>query len=275
MLADDTTSITTGGACFTAEAWAERTVFHWQIFFAEDLVAMIVGDRNLCSWDQIVVGVLKMEHIFCEFWQLTGAEIRRTVGHVWRDELGIAVLVGVHIDHERNDRAFETGSQTFVEGETAAGNFCSTVEIENVEVDAEIPVCFWFKIKFAWFAPDAFNAIIVFAAVWNVVGWHVWNADNEITHFFFKGILAFVEDFDLFVDGRNFRHQIVGAFAVALALTNFLALRVALALQLFDLRDDFAMLFICGQKWLHVNFFAATADSLSDAFWFFAHKFDI
>ena len=67
MLADDAAGVTTSGACFATEAWAERTVFHWQIFFAEDLVAMIVGDRNLCSWDQIVVGVLKMEHIFCEF----------------------------------------------------------------------------------------------------------------------------------------------------------------------------------------------------------------
>ena len=111
MLADDAAGVTTSGACFAAEAWAERTIFHRQIFFAEDLVAVVVGDRNLCGWNQIIIGVLKMEHVFCEFWQLTGAEIRRAVGHVWRDELGVAVLIGVHVDHERNDRAFETGSQ--------------------------------------------------------------------------------------------------------------------------------------------------------------------
>ena len=101
------------------------------------------------------------------------------------------MLVGVHVDHERNDRAFEAGSQAFVEGETAAGDFCSTVEIENVEVDAEIQCAFGSKSNLRGSPQTSFNAVIVFATVWNVVGWHVWNADNEITHFFFKSILAF------------------------------------------------------------------------------------
>ena len=62
------------------------------------------------------------------------------VHHEGRQHLGVAVLAGVHVEHEIDERALELGAHVPVEGEARAGDLGGALEIENAELRAQVPV---------------------------------------------------------------------------------------------------------------------------------------
>ena len=67
---------------------------------------------------------------------------KRTCGidHVGRQDLGVAVLAGVEVEHEVGEGALEACSRAEVDDEAGAGDFGGAVEVEDVEGLAELPV---------------------------------------------------------------------------------------------------------------------------------------
>ena len=74
------------------------------------------------------------------FGQLAGAVEAGGIGHERRQDFGIAVVLGMDVQHEIDERAFELRAQTPVDGETRAGDFGGALEIENAEVGAQVPM---------------------------------------------------------------------------------------------------------------------------------------
>ena len=144
VLTDDTAGITTGRACFGTEAWAECAIFYRKVLFGEDFISVVVGYRHFSGWNEVIVGVFQVEHVFCKLRQLTGTKVGSAVGHVWWNEFGITVLVGVHINHKCDNSTFQACSQAFVEYKAATGYLGSTVKVQNVEGFTEFPVCLGF-----------------------------------------------------------------------------------------------------------------------------------
>ncbi len=97
--------------------------------------------------------------------ELAGAEERLRVDKGWRQNLGVAVLAGVEVEHEVGEGAFETCSLAEVDDEAGARDFCGAVEVEDAERFAELPVGFGGEVELRLFAPDFFFAIamLVFA----------------------------------------------------------------------------------------------------------------
>ena len=50
------------------------------------------------------------------------------------------MLVGVEIEHELDERPLETGAGAVVGGESGAGDLGATLEVEDPQVGAEVPV---------------------------------------------------------------------------------------------------------------------------------------
>ena len=66
-------------------------------------------------------------------WELAGAEEGLGVDHVGREDLGVAVLAGVEVEHEVGEGALESCSLAEVDDEAGAGDFGGAVEVEDAE----------------------------------------------------------------------------------------------------------------------------------------------
>ena len=107
-----------------------------------------VGQRDLRGRDQVLLAALVAvvvaaatdpEHVFLEFRQLAGALEHVAVDDVGRVALGVAVLLGVQVEHELGERAVQARDRPAQEREARAGELGAGVEIE-AERRAEVDV---------------------------------------------------------------------------------------------------------------------------------------
>src|SRR5450756_3243163 len=62
------------------------------------------------------------------------------VDHEGRQNLGVAVLSRMEIEHEVDERPLQPCAESPVEGETRPGDLCPAREIEDVQTLADLPV---------------------------------------------------------------------------------------------------------------------------------------
>ncbi len=74
-----------------------------------------------------------MEEVLGELGELAGAEEGLGIDHEGRQNLGVAVLGGVEVEHEVDERAFEARALPIVDGEARAGDLGGAVEVEDAE----------------------------------------------------------------------------------------------------------------------------------------------
>ena len=151
MLPDHAAGIATGRPRFGAEARRQRGQPHRQFFFVDDGFANQIGQRHFGGRDQPEtigqqpsIGIGEQfaldgpELIVLELRQLAGA-VHHLVAHQQRRiDFGVAVLVGVQIEHELPDRTFQP-RQAFLQHDKArAAQFGGGLEIHVAERAAEI-----------------------------------------------------------------------------------------------------------------------------------------
>ena len=100
---------------------------------------MHIGQRDLRRRDQVIPLARAKEVVF-EFRELPGREKRFGVGEKRRQDLGVAVLPCVQVEHEGRQRAGEARSGSGEHGESSAGQSGAAVEVEDLESGPEIPV---------------------------------------------------------------------------------------------------------------------------------------
>ena len=173
VLADDAARVLAGGSGLGAEARRVGRQRDGQPGFVENLVAIEVGDGNLGGGDQPVVVVFELaarsglgvgigaaEQILGKLGQLAGAEERLGVDHEGRQHLGVAVLLGVQVEHEADQRPLQPRSRAHVDGEARPAQLGGAFEVENAERLADLPVRLGLEVECCGFSPQVFTVLL-------------------------------------------------------------------------------------------------------------------
>jgi hypothetical protein len=137
VLADHAARVAPGAAGLGAEARAVRGELDRQLLGRQDLLAHGVGQRDLAGRDQVLLGLRVIgaasqhpEHVLLELGQLAGAFEHLAVDDVGRVALGVAVLGGLHVQHELRQRPVQPRHRAAQEGEARAAQLGTGVEVQ-------------------------------------------------------------------------------------------------------------------------------------------------
>src|SRR3990170_236530 len=140
VLADHPSHVLAVRARLRAEAGGVCRHFQREPLSRQDLVADDVGHRHLRGRDEEVVGPSHPEEIFLELGQLPRAEKGRGVGQEGRQHLQVPVLPRVDVQHEVDERPLEKRTGPQAQAETGPGDLRRPLEIEDLQVGADVDV---------------------------------------------------------------------------------------------------------------------------------------
>src|SRR5690606_16324548 len=129
VLPDNAPYVTAIRAGFASKAGAEGTVAERERVARQRLVAIKIRHRHFRGRDQPQIGAFNMEEILGELRQLACAEEARRIHQKGREALGVPVLASMRIDHEVDERTFQTSQGAGIHHEASASNFGRTVKI--------------------------------------------------------------------------------------------------------------------------------------------------
>ena len=125
----------------------------------EDLAGVQVGKHDLGGGDQEVVA-RDVVGVVLELWQLTRAKHGLTLDDDGRPPL-LKTTAGVRIEEEVDKGAFQAGASATENGKTAAGELVAALEVEDVQIGAQIPVRLKVEVELARGAPAATLDVLV------------------------------------------------------------------------------------------------------------------
>jgi hypothetical protein len=136
----DAPRVTPGRHLLAAETGGERDVLDGQGVRLDDLLPVHVGDRHLGGGDEPEVLDRVPVQVLAEFREVAGAHQAFTADHHRRQDLGVAVLAGVKIQHEADEGALQPGPPGLQHVEARARDFDPPIEVDDPPAGAEIPV---------------------------------------------------------------------------------------------------------------------------------------
>ena len=116
-----------------------RSQAHGQVRFGDDFIAHQVGQRHFRGGDQIQRGVFGFtllaalfggKQVFFKLGQLPRAAQRVGVDDVGHIAFGVAVLLGLQVQHELRQRAVHAGQRAFHDGEARAGELGAGFKVQ-------------------------------------------------------------------------------------------------------------------------------------------------
>ena len=133
----------------------------------KDLAAHHIGQRDLGGGNQVQARVVfgaaldHAEQVVFELRQLAGAGHRLGVDHVGHVALGVAVLGGVHVEHELRERAMQPRHRA-AQREARAGELGRGLEIQAAERFADVDVIARRNVERARRAPASHLDVVFF-----------------------------------------------------------------------------------------------------------------
>ena len=100
-------------------------------------LTVIVRHRHLGGGDQPEIVHLAMVHVVLHLRQLAGADHRGGVHHEGREHLGVALALGVQVEHILDERALEPRALAQEDGEARARELDAAREVEDAEPFAQ------------------------------------------------------------------------------------------------------------------------------------------
>ena len=184
MLANHAARVAPVRARLRAKARCVGGELHRQRRFCQHLVAHKIGQWHFTGRDEVQRRVVRHrlallaalvggKQIAFKFGQLAGAGQAVGVHDVGHVTLGIAVLLGLHVQHECAERPVQARDGTFHHGEARAGELHAHVKVQP-QGRADIDVVFDIERKFWLLAPCAYDDVAVLvsthghAGVWQV-----------------------------------------------------------------------------------------------------------
>ena len=140
MLANDPPHVAAVRAGLAAEARRVGAQLDGQRIGLQRLIAVDIGHGDLGRGNQPEIVSLALEQVLFEFGQLPRAEEAGRIHQEGRQHLGIAVLAGVHVEHEVDERALELRAHAPIEGKARAGDLGRALEIQDAQLRAQVPV---------------------------------------------------------------------------------------------------------------------------------------
>jgi hypothetical protein len=111
---DQTTSILAVGECLTPKARCAGDIGPGQLAVFQNFVAMDVGYRHLCRWNQEEIIGRRGVHLLGKLGQLAGPGKSGAVDQVRRSHLHIAMLPSMQIQHEVGECTDQSCSRTSI-----------------------------------------------------------------------------------------------------------------------------------------------------------------
>ena len=172
-----------------------------------------------------------LEQVVAELGQLAGTEQGGILDQGRRADLGIAVFVSLHIQHELGDGAFQTGQLALQHHETGARQLGGAVEIHQPQLGADGVVFKRLEGEVAGGAPAAhFHVMILVRAVGHVQARQVGDRGQNGFDFLAQRLVLGFHQRDVFLQPRHLFHDGAGVAALLLddadLLGGFVALRL-------------------------------------------------
>ena len=142
-----------------AEAGRERGIAQWQLLLVEHFVGVQVNQGHLAGRDQVTRIGLDLEHFLLELGQLAAAEQALALDQVGRRNLGVAMLLGVQVEHEGAERPLQSCPPTEVGGEPGTGKLGAALEVEDPELRADVPVGLRLEVELRQIADHPLDAV--------------------------------------------------------------------------------------------------------------------
>ena len=162
VLADHAARVLAVGPRLAPETRGLRGVAQRQLVGVEDLAGDHVGHRHLGGRDQVTRRIVGGgEGVFAELRQLAGTGHRLRVDKVRQVELGVAVLAGVHVQHELRQRAVQARQRAAQHGEARAGQLRGGLGVEQAVRVAQFDVLARLEVEFGRLPPAAHLDVVV------------------------------------------------------------------------------------------------------------------
>ncbi len=214
--------------------------FERQRVLSEDLVAHDVGHRHFGGRNQVQrlgIRAQDLEQVGLEFRQLSGTGHACSVDQIWRVDFGVAVLFGMHIEHELRERAVQFGEPALHQREACAGDLGRSGKIKLPKRLAQIDVILDRKIKTAR-RPPAMNFDVVGLRLANRDAFlrHVRNDRDESVELLEQFTEPHFVGFELALHRSDFGHHGGSVFTLALEHADLLRQAVTARLQILRAR---------------------------------------
>ncbi len=257
MLANHAAGIAAGSACFGAKARCQRRQAHRQFLLVENGFADEICQRHFGGGNEpepfapeLVQGIFikggqrlsldRPKLIVFKFRQLPRAEHGVIANHQRRIDFGIAVLVGVEIEHELPDRALQPG-QPLLQHDKARSTQCRRrLEIHEAERATDVVMRFRRERVCAGLAEHmALHIAVLVDALGHVVQRQVRNRGKLPGELFVRRLRRQFELWHRGLELGNLRHQRARACVVLrlLGVADFLRRGIAPCLHLLRLED--------------------------------------
>ena len=212
VLANDAAGVATGGTGLLAEAGGEGGVAARQGVGVEDLAGVQVGEHDLGGGDQEVVA-RDVVGVVLELGQLTRAKHGLTLDDDRRPPL-LKATARVRVQEEVDKGALQAGAGATENGEAAAGELVAALEVEDVQIGAQIPVRLKVEVELARGAPTtALNVLVLVLAVRRGLARNVGQVSHEVVLLLLEGGTALGQTVNLLVDGA---HGLLGGLGLVL-----------------------------------------------------------
>ncbi len=237
---------------------------------------MQVGEYDLGGGDQEVV-TRDVVGVVLELGQLARAEHGLTLDDDRRPPL-LKATAGVRIEEEVDEGALKTGAGATENGEAAAGELVAALEVEDVQIGAQIPVRLKVEVELARGAPAAtLDVLVLVLTVRGGIARNVGQVSHEVVLLLLESGAALGQTVNLLVDGA---HGLLGGLGlVLLALphqgADLLGLGIARSLELLDLGDDGTTLVVELKELLAIPRRLAVSHGDIDGIGVLANKLDI
>ena len=244
VLTDQPACVAPGAARFRAEARRVSRQADGQVGLGHDLASHHAGQRDFGRGDQVqrfalavLTALFRGEQVGRELGQLPGAFQGVGVDDVGRIALGVAVLARLQVQHELRQCAVQARDGPAHERKARAGQLGACFKVQAQRF-AQLDMVAHGKVERA--RRQAMRRPAAHFLVGGFVGAHghagvrqVGHAQQQVVQLGLQRVQAGGGAVQLVLDGGHLGHQVVGAFALGLALADLLAGRVALRLQLF------------------------------------------
>ena len=178
-----------------------------------------------------------MEQVKLELRELAGAVKAVGVDEIGNADLGVALLLGVEIQHELPESAVEARNVALHEDEAGAGDLARGVKVKSADGLAERDVILHLEIELPRLAPVALLDVeAVVLSYGNGIIRKVRDGVGDLADLGKDLVLLLLDLVELLADLGNLCHDGGGILAVSLRLPDLLREGVALGLQLLGPR---------------------------------------
>ena len=151
----------------------------------------------------------------------------------------------MEIQHEINDRAFQSRSHSLIYRKSGSGDFSRPFKIQDIQILTDIPMGLFFKVKRSWLAPFAqFHIVAVIRAHLHIFIRSVGDIEQRIAQFFFHRADFGIQGFNLFGQLLQFLHQFTWIFTGFFHLGDFFGGGTLLVFHFLYFRKGCSSLFV-------------------------------